>query len=247
MTARRCRPGTSSCNNSNRLLIISDEVRHRPVSLLRGSAKLSTTPMATGSSTATRTVGIVVLTRLAASVAAVPTATRTTMPEPTTSLMMPGNSSVRSSAQRSRTAILLPSIQPSAVRPPRNALRRLWLSCGVPAWMRPMRGIVVSAKLGLQATAVAARESKSRRLTSTPPMTRLALCPSYRAATLSKCVFFLPQDSVLGTVPKFSFPEAPIGNPSGRPSSSGSRPRWVVLPDACFTPIAERSGLLAKV
>src|SRR3984893_10935639 len=72
MTARRCRFGTSPRSSCNRPTIISDEVRDRPVAFPPGCARLSTTPRATGSSTPTRTIGIVALVRFAASVAAVP-------------------------------------------------------------------------------------------------------------------------------------------------------------------------------
>jgi hypothetical protein len=57
--------------------------------------------------------------------------------------MMAGSASARSSAQRSKTAMLLPSVQPSAERFSPKASRRRWFSCRDPDWIKPMR--VISA------------------------------------------------------------------------------------------------------
>ena len=166
ITARRRRRGTSSCSSCNRFAISSEELSEKPVTLPPGCARLWATPRATGSSTPTRTMGTAALARFAASVAGVPTVTRTATPEPISFSMMPGSCSVRSPAERSRIAMLLPSVQPSAERSPRNASRRLWFSCRDPTWTKPMRGIVTWAKAGLQAIAVAAASSiNSRRFT----------------------------------------------------------------------------------
>ena len=165
MTATRRSPGTSSRSSCNRVAIASDEVRDRPVTFPRGCASLATTPRATGSSTPTMTIGIVAVARFAASVAGVPAVTRMATPEPISSLRKPGNCSARSSAHRSTMVMLLPSVQPSAERFSRNASRRPWLSCRSPAWIKPMRGALLSAKTGLRAIAVPpASNSKSRRL-----------------------------------------------------------------------------------
>src|SRR6516162_9574699 len=114
MTARRCRPGTSCRSSSNRSAITSDELRDSPVTLPPGCISVSTRPRETGSSTPTRTIGIVAFALVAASVAGVPAVTRIVAPEPISSLTMAGSASVRSSAQRSRTLTLLPSVQPKA-------------------------------------------------------------------------------------------------------------------------------------
>ena len=119
------RQGRTSCrSSSNRSAITSDELKDSPVTLPPGCISVSTRPRETGSSTPTRTIGIVAFARVAASVADVPAVTRIVTPEPISSLTRAGSTSVRSSAQRSRTLRLLPSVQPSAERPSRNASRR---------------------------------------------------------------------------------------------------------------------------
>ena len=129
----------------------SDEFRHSPVALPPGCPRLSATPRETGSSTATKMIGSVVLARFAASVAGVPAVTKTVTPEPINSLMMAGSASVRSSAQRSKTAMSLPSVQPSAERLSPNVSRKRWFSCRDPAWIKPMRVISASAAPDFQA------------------------------------------------------------------------------------------------
>jgi hypothetical protein len=90
MTARRCRPETSCRSSSNRSAITSDELRDNPVTLPPGCISVLTRPRETGSSTPTKTIGIVASARVAASVAGVPAVTRIVAPEPISSLTMAG-------------------------------------------------------------------------------------------------------------------------------------------------------------
>src|ERR1700736_4584451 len=57
MTARRCRPGTSSRGSTNRSVMTSDEFRHSPVALPPGCPRRSATPREAGSSPATMRIG----------------------------------------------------------------------------------------------------------------------------------------------------------------------------------------------
>src|SRR5262249_6053141 len=69
-TAIRTALGTKSCKSPNRLATNSDVKKLMPVALPPGRARLATRPILTGSSPTPKTIGIVVVTALAASEAA---------------------------------------------------------------------------------------------------------------------------------------------------------------------------------
>src|SRR5262249_26062658 len=70
-------PGRSSVSNSSRLPPRSGAIRLIPVTLPPGRARLATSPLPNGSPAAVMTIGIVVVARLAANGARVPSPTMT--------------------------------------------------------------------------------------------------------------------------------------------------------------------------
>ena len=138
--ANRRRPGTTSCNSSTRLPAASVNWFDRPVMLPPGRARLSTTPMPTGSATAANTIGMADVPCFAARIFAVACVTMTSTLSRTNSAMISGERSKRVSAQRYSIATLRPSTQPSSRRRCTNAaVHRLWTE-GVFAPKNPMVG-----------------------------------------------------------------------------------------------------------
>src|SRR5262249_31801188 len=162
ITAMRWRSGLSSRSSCKRVPTTALEPKERPVALPPGLPRLPTVPMAKGSPTATKTIGMVLVARTAATVAGVPPVTRRSTPDATTARTIEGNCSA-SSIQRSTIATLAPSLQPSARRPSRNALRRSLPAWRGPAMTRPIRATWAIATDGALITAATAETSMNWR------------------------------------------------------------------------------------
>ena len=169
--------GTTSRRSWSRLPSRSGAIELNPVRLPPGRARLGTRPVPTGSPTATMTSGTTVVAFFTASDAGVPAVTITSTLSAIRSRTSPGNLSYLPSAQRNSMLILRPSSYPSSRKPARNASTRLASNVAVELPMKPMRGILGSARAASGHAAAALRSTmKSRR----------CMCPSEDQASLQK-------------------------------------------------------------
>ena len=132
-TAMRAAPGTASFSISSRLPASCGEKKDKPVMLPPGRARLAARPSCTGSPTAAKTIGIVVVARFAASAASVPPAvTMISTLRATSSAARAGNRSSLSSAQRYSIATFRPSTYPFSLNPRRKTSTNDRRDSGVP-------------------------------------------------------------------------------------------------------------------
>ncbi len=108
-----------------------------------GRARLCTNPEAIGSASMTKTMGIVLVARRAARIAAVPDRTMTSTLTWTSSATRAGSRSGFPSAQRYSIITVWPSIQPSSRRPRRYASSCRVTVVGLALKRMPTRGVLV--------------------------------------------------------------------------------------------------------
>ena len=130
--------GIVSLSSSNRLPARSGAREVKPVTLPPGRARLSTSPVDTGSEVPTKTIGTVLICFAASTP---PLQTTTSTPSRTISSAIALARSDLPSADRRSMAIFFPSIKPSSRRPSRRAISRSDVCPAGPWLTRTNRGI----------------------------------------------------------------------------------------------------------
>ena len=123
--ATRRSPGTRSRSKSSRSPARSVANTDSPVTLPPGRARLSTSPLPTGSPAAEKTIGIVAVACFEATISGVPEVTIISTLRRANSAAISAARSLRPSVQRYSIAIVRPSIQESSCNRPTKAVTRL--------------------------------------------------------------------------------------------------------------------------
>ncbi len=138
-TATRPVLGTASLRSSSRFPSSSGPWILSPVIFFPGRAKLSTRPVATGSATAKKTIGIVLVAFWAAWTAEAEAVMITSTLRPTSSAASSGSRSSFPSAYRYSKAMFFPSTYPCSRRPLRNTPMRGETDAAEDATRTPIR------------------------------------------------------------------------------------------------------------
>src|SRR5262245_54712872 len=139
-TATRTALGTKSCRSRNRFAVSSALIKLIPVALAPGRAKLATIPSLTGSEPTPKTIGIVAVAALAASVGTLPVVAITATCRCKRSASNFGKRSCWPSSQWYSTVTFWPSMVPVSLRPLRNAATYGALPSPDPSRINPTTG-----------------------------------------------------------------------------------------------------------
>jgi hypothetical protein len=175
--------GAISASSSSHLAEMSPAISDWPVTLPPGRARLATTPEATGSPSGAKTIGIAVVSRIAARVAVVVTAMITSGCIAKSSRASPGSRSRSPPLNRASSTRLRPTSQPSSRSRPRNSRMTSSFVASLPSTRTATRAWRASRCVNAGGATVVAKAARSscRRLIRSPGRRE-------RAATAESCV-----------------------------------------------------------